>query len=72
MEDFIKAMRLFQKYMEKDDRTPFHCEHDVLGVCCVKPDDVSAEDKATLDDLGFFVSNEWGDPVFFSFRFGSC
>ena len=72
MEDFIKAMQIFQKYMEKDVRCPFHCEHDILLVCCVDIDVVSDEDKELLDNLGFFPGNDYGDETWSSFRFGSC
>lgn len=72
MEDFIKAMKIFQKYMKEDCRNPFHCEHDILLVCCVDVDVVSEEDKKLLDDLGFFPGGDYEDEIWSSFRFGSC
>jgi hypothetical protein len=71
MEDLIKALKIFQAYMEKDTYAPFHCEHDILYVCCVDPEKVSEYDKQQLDDLGFFVSEEC-DGCFASHRYGSC
>ena len=71
MEDFIKAIKIFQKYMEHDEKWPFHCEHDVLYVCCVDPERVSEADIAELDELGFHVDTEC-DGSFASYRFGSC
>lgn len=65
MEDLIKALQIFLKY--GNPYSPTHCEHDVLTVA-IDPEDVSDEDKARLDELGFFVS----DDSFQSFRFGSC
>lgn len=74
MNDFMKAMEIFMKYVTDHDcggfHYPFHCERDTLYFCAVSPDVVSGEDKKILDDLGFFVS-EHGD-CFMSFRFGSC
>jgi hypothetical protein len=52
-----------------EQKWPTHCEHDVLYVCHVDEEDVSAEDIARLDELGFFPNEEGG---FQSFRFGSC
>jgi hypothetical protein len=70
MKDLIKALTIFLKY--GNPRNPTHCEHDVMTICGIDPDKVSDEDKATLDDLGFFVSAEYGDECFKSFRFGSA
>lgn len=85
MEDLIKALLIFQKYIKPDDlayKYPTACEHDELCVN-VNPDIVSVEDKTTLYKLGFFPSEYDGDeyiaPVepemegdyFMSYRFGS-
>lgn len=69
MEDLIKALQIFLKY--GNPRCPFHCEHDTLYVCGVEPEDVSKEDAAELERLGFFVG-EGVDDGWMSFRFGSC
>ncbi len=69
MEDLIKAMQIFLKYVEKgsyQEKYPTVCAHDELCVCW--PQLVSEKDVGELDKLGFFVSN----GVFKSFRFGSC
>jgi hypothetical protein len=70
MEDLIKALKIFLKY--GNPHNPTHCEHDVLTICGVDPSDVSEEDKNQLDKLGFFVSNEYGDECFQSYRYGSA
>ena len=67
MEDLIKALQIFLKYGNPD--YPTHCEHDELTVD-IRPDAVSDEDKAALDELGFFVDEDSDD--FKSYRFGSC
>jgi DNA-binding protein YbaB len=61
----IKALQIFLKY--GDIPYPTHCSHDVLTVC-VDPSIVSDEDKAELDELGFFEE----DNCFQSFRYGSA
>jgi hypothetical protein len=33
---------------------------------------VTDEDKKTLDELGFFVGDEYGEEQFHSFTFGSA
>jgi len=70
MKDLIEALTIFLKY--GNPRNPTHCEHDVLTVCGIDPKKVSAEDTKRLDKLGFFLSDEDGDPCFQSFRFGSA
>ena len=71
MKDLIKALEIFSKYT--DAKWPTHCEHDILLITNkVKPDQVNDEDKTILEELGFFVTDEYGDEVFASFRFGSC
>ena len=70
MEDLIKALQIFLKY--DNPSWPTHCEHDVMYIVGIEPDDVSDEDKAKLDELGFHVSDEgWGE-VFCSYKFGSA
>ena len=68
MSDLIKALQIFLKY--GDPYSPCHCEHDELTICDISPDDVSEEDKAELDKLGFFVDER--EECFRSFRYGSC
>ena len=69
MGDLIKALQILLKY--GNPKHPTHCEHDTLTICEIKPSEVSAEDIAELDKLGFFISDE-ADGFFQSFRFGSC
>ena len=68
MSDLIKALQIFLKY--GDPRWPTHCEHDELWIVGIDPDDVSEEDKAELNELGFFVSEEC--ECFKSYHFGSA
>ena len=65
MEDLIKALQIFMKHT--DSRYPTKCEHDILIVNCVSPDDVSEEDKNELAKLGFVP---YEDFAFVSYRFG--
>jgi len=68
MNDLIKALQILLKYCDPEERTPTHCEHDVLYITCVKYKDISEEDKKALDELGFFEDSENGGIK--SFRFG--
>lgn len=66
MKDLIEALTIFAKY--KNNENPTHCEHDVLYVVGITKEEVSEEDRARLDVLGFFYSNDgWK-----SYRFGSA
>jgi len=68
MEDLIKALQIFLKYGNPD--YPTHCEHECMWICGLSPADVSAGDKFTLDELGFFVCEN--DDRFKSSRYGSA
>lgn len=70
MEDLVKALQIFLKY--GNPRNPTCCDHDVLIIVDIDPANVSDEDKEALDQLGFFVTTEYGEPTFHSFRFGSA
>jgi hypothetical protein len=70
MKQLIEALQIFLKY--GNPYNPTHCEHDVLIIVGIDPDSVSEEDKSKLDELGFFVDNEYGDKMFTSYRFGSA
>jgi hypothetical protein len=65
MQDLIEALQIFLKY--GNPSYPTHCEHDVLMVC-IDPADVSEEDLAKLDKLGFHP----GEDCFESHKFGSA
>ena len=69
MKDLIEALTILAKYMDPEQKWPTACDHDVLYVCHIEPEDVSEEDTKRLDELGFFPSDEGG---FQSYKFGSC
>ena len=69
MSDLIKALTIFAKYQNL--RCPTHCEHDVLYIMGITRDEVSEEDRAALDALGFFWS-EGDEECWMSFRYGSA
>jgi len=66
----IEALTILKKY--GDPIRPTYCEHDILSICGIDPKDVSKDDKRKLDELGFFVSREYGEDAFHSFRYGSA
>jgi hypothetical protein len=66
----IEAFTIFRKYA--NPAFPTHCEHDVLTVVGVDPDEVSAADLDRLEQLSFGVTDEWGYKHFRSYRFGSA
>jgi len=70
MENLIKALQILLKY--GNPAYPTHCEHDVLTICGIEPKDVLEEDRKMLDDLGFFVGDEYGEEAFHSFHYGSA
>ena len=70
MEDLIKALQILLQY--GNPVNPTCCEHDEMMICGIDPDDVSEADIKQLDELGFFVSDEYGDKMFKSFKFGSA
>ena len=71
MEDLIKALQIFMKYLKNNNaNSPTNCVHDTLYIMDVDPEKVTEEDKVTLEELGFEVDEDEG--VFYSFRFGSA
>lgn len=70
MEKLIQALQILLKYGNPD--YPTHCEHDILTICGIEPSDVSEEDIAKLDELGFFVGDEYGEEAFHSYKYGSA
>lgn len=70
MSDLIEALQIFLKY--GNPHNPTHCEHDVMLISGIEPLAVSEPDKARLKDLGFYVSREFGDEGFQSYRYGSA
>ena len=69
MDELIEALTILRKYGNPD--YPTHCEHDILTICGIEPCTVSDDDKKKLEELGFFVGNEYGEEAFHSFRYGS-
>ena len=69
--DLIEALQIIGRYGEHGET---HCEHDVFTVHGIDPALVSDEDKARLEELGFFVNDEFqnGQEHFTSYRWGSC
>jgi len=71
MEDLIKALTIFLKYLDRPDAyCPTHCEYDELWIMEVDPNDVSDKDHSDLLELGFHVDED--DECYKSFRFGSA
>jgi hypothetical protein len=69
MHNLIEALQIFAKY--KDLEHPTHCEHDVLQIAGITKEEISAEDAARLDALGFLWSVHDGGS-WISYRFGSA
>ena len=67
MKDLIEALQIMSKYMDADEYSPTHCEHDSLYVLA-NPSNVSPEDTARLAELGFRPEGD----TFRSYRFGSA
>lgn len=69
MDDLIEALSIFRKYTSA--KWPTHCEHDVMYVF-VDPDEVDIRDEERLCLLGFVRGEDWDEPCFASYRFGSA
>lgn len=63
----IEALQIALKYEDKE--WPTHCEHDEMWLN-IDSSKVSDEDKARLDELGFFEDED--DECFKSYAFGSA
>ncbi|NIT79522.1 MAG: hypothetical protein GWN58_32720 [Anaerolineae bacterium] len=70
LDALIEALQILRKY--GNPIAPTHCEHDVMTICGIDPEQVSDEDKARLEKLHFRVANEWGELAFISTYFGSA
>lgn len=68
MKDLIEALTIFLKY--KNAYAPTHCEHDILYVVGITKEEVSEEDVAQLDKLGFIWTDSY--DCWISYRFGSA
>jgi DNA-binding protein YbaB len=71
MEDLIKALQILLKY--GNPKWPTHCEHDIM-IINIDPAIVSDEDIKKLEalDVSAEYSSTYGDPCFYSYRYGSC
>ena len=69
MKDLIEALTILMKY-SGDIYYPTICEHDVLYIVGVDPNEVTLEDTHRLNELSFSVDPDTGN--FYSFRFGSA
>lgn len=63
--NLIAAFQIFREYGDVD--YPTTCEHDIMYVNFISPEDVSPDDKQRLEALGFLEDGE----VFYSTRYGS-
>jgi hypothetical protein len=66
MKNLIEALTIFLKYGDEPYQT--HCEHDELWICGYDDAEISEEDTAKLEELGF---SNYGDG-WKSFRYGSA
>jgi hypothetical protein len=67
LDALIEALTIFRKYSNPE--WPTNCGHDTLYVKGVDADQMSTEDVARLDELGFMFEEDEG---WSSFVFGSC
>jgi hypothetical protein len=67
--DLIEALQILSTG-RANSYSVFHCEHDTL-LAMADPDKFTGEQKARLDELGFFVGEEF-EGCFTSFRYGSA
>lgn len=58
MKDLIKALTILSKYSKA--KYPIQCEHDIMFIVDVDPDDVSQEDKDMLEKLHFEYDKDMG------------
>jgi len=70
MSDLLEAIQIFLKYGNAD--YPFQCTHDTLYVCGYDISEFDKDDLFRLDELGFIVTDDFGDSDFKSYKYGSC
>lgn len=68
MTDLIEALTIFRKYADR--RNPTICTHDTLIVADIGCADMTPDDRARVEALGFFWSES--EECWMSFRFGSA
>ena len=66
MENLIKALQIFLKYQNLD--FPTICVHDELIIVGISFDEVSEDDKNSLENLGFL----WDSDCWASTKYGSA
>lgn len=69
MRNLIAALEIFVKYQDRP--WPTMCGHDVLYITGITKDEVSPEDQARLQELGFLWFESDGG-VWGSYRYGSA
>ena len=71
MDDLIEALQIMRTV--NNPKYPTICEHDCLYITdYISPDSFTKEQIARLEELGFFISEEYGSRQFMSYRFGSA
>ena len=68
MNELIEALQILSKYGNPE--YPTCCEHDILTIVDIDPENVSADDVTKLEELGFFIDTNEG--CFASYKFGSA
>lgn len=68
MKNLIEALTIFAKY--QDLPYPTSCAHDVLYIMGITRDEMTEEDRAKVEALGFFWSED--QDVWQSFKYGSA
>ena len=68
MDNLIKALTIFRKYKNND--YPTMCDHDILMIADITEEEVSEDDKAELDKLGFSWNK--GYSCWSSYIFGAA
>ena len=66
MSDLIEALTILRKY--GNPQYPTICEHDTLTIADINPQDVTPQDLAELNRLGYFVDKT--EKCFRSHRYG--
>lgn len=79
MKKLIEALQILLKY--GDPTYPTHCRDEELNIMGIKPEDISAEDRKLLHELGFIIILEGEfdeyneetveDSRIYSYRYGS-
>jgi len=69
MKDLIKALTILQSFLKNPDtKYPTACEHDVLYVCSIDFNKITANDIHTLSELGFFPGSDEDADIFIKYN----